>query len=103
MMKLAMLELAKEITPLPEVPEPEFEPSDYANIIPIGDPHVGMYSAFNEVGEQYTTQKAKKLFTQAMTKAIGKCQPCDDCYIINLGDSFILTYPTIKQLDRAIH
>ena len=46
MMKLAMLELAKEITPLPEVPEPEFNPSDYANIIPIGDPHVGMYSAF---------------------------------------------------------
>jgi hypothetical protein len=88
MMKAAILEMAKQIKPIDEIPEPDVDPSDYANIIPIGDPHVGMYSAFDEVGEQYTLKKAKALFTAAMTKAIDKCQPCDDCYIINVGDFF---------------
>ena len=87
-MKQAITELAKSITPIDEIPEPVYQPSDYANIIPIGDPHVGMYSAFNEVGEQYTLEKAKNLFTRAMTKAMDKCQPCDNCYIINVGDFF---------------
>jgi len=88
MMKEAIKELAKNIDPIDEIPEPDINPSNYANVIPIGDPHVGMYSAFNEVGEQYTLKKAKKLFTTAMTKAIDKCQPCDNCYIINVGDFF---------------
>lgn len=88
MMKEAIKEMAKDIKPIEEIPEPDISPSNYANIIPIGDPHVGMYSAFDEVGEQYTLKKAKKLFTKAMTKAIDKCTPCDECYIINVGDFF---------------
>ena len=88
LMREAITELAKSIKPLDPIPFKEQPTSQYANIIPIGDPHVGLYTALNEVGENYTTEKAKDLFTRAMTKAIDKCQPCDNCYIINVGDFF---------------
>jgi transcription elongation factor Elf1 len=88
LMRQAITELAKAIKPIDPIPYKEQSSSQFANVIPIGDPHVGMYSAFNEVGEEYTTEKAKDLFTRAMTKAIDKCQPCDECYIINVGDFF---------------
>lgn len=88
MAKEAIKKLSEEI---PKVKPQEFTgecKSELAVVIPFGDPHIGLYTWSEEVGEDYTLAKAKDLFIQAMQQSVYQAPNADRCYIINVGDFF---------------
>ena len=88
MAKKAIEELSKDI---PKVQPQEFtgtSKGELAVVIPFGDPHIGLYTWSEEVGEDYTLAKAKDLFIKGMQQSVYQAPNADRCYIINVGDFF---------------
>ncbi len=67
---------------------PETFSSDLFNIIPMGDPHVGLYAAQSELGHDYNVDKAEQVLTSAVEHLVSSAPNADTALLINLGDFF---------------
>jgi len=87
---LEAIELAAEsYQPVPKVKAPrKHRDSDLLNVLPLGDPHLGLYSWMEESGEDWNTDKAERILLQAADWAIESAPDAETCLILNLGDFF---------------
>lgn len=67
---------------------PKEKASDIALIIPMGDPHIGMYAWAEETGEDFNTEIARQDLINAASKLVSIAPVAERCVIINLGDFF---------------
>ena len=61
---------------------------DVALIIPMGDPHIGMYAWAEESGEDFDINIARNDLLRAADKLVNMAPTASRCVIINLGDFF---------------
>lgn len=61
---------------------------DILNVIPIGDPHVGMFSWAQETGNDFDLTIAERNLVAAADRLVDLAQPADECLIIDLGDFY---------------
>lgn len=81
--------LAKDITGLaPIVKGPDRVDEDLAAIIPVGDPHFGLYVWAQECGADFSTDIAQRLSTAAMDRLISSAPSCSVGVLLLLGDTF---------------
>jgi len=70
------------------VPAPARVSADYLNVIPLGDPHLGMYAWAQETGNHFDLDIAERQLVAAVDHLIALAPPADECLIIDLGDFF---------------
>lgn len=61
---------------------------DLCAVIPIGDPHFGMYSWKDETGDDFDCEIAERNLIGAMRRCVDNMPECNECVILNLGDFF---------------
>jgi len=61
---------------------------DLLSVIPMGDPHFGMYSWADETGEDFDLDIAKRDLCAAVDYLVSQSPASKKCVIINLGDFF---------------
>jgi hypothetical protein len=74
--------------PLEKIPAPKRTSKDLLTVIPLGDPHIGMYAWKEEVGEDFDCDIAEKNLRSAVKYILEKTPPSDKCLLLNLGDFF---------------
>jgi hypothetical protein len=57
-------------------------------VLPLGDPHLGMYAWCQEAGEDFDVDIAETNLRKALAYLIDKAPPAEHCVILNLGDFF---------------
>jgi hypothetical protein len=71
------------------IPAPKSFKKNLLNIIPMGDPHLGMRAWGNQTGsEDFNLKIAEKLMTNSVSKLISLAPPAETTIILNLGDFF---------------
>lgn len=84
--------IAKLAEPLRGIADPVAAPvlqnADLLNVIPLGDPHLGMYAWGEETGQNFDLQIAERNLVAAVDHLIALAPPADECLIIDLGDFF---------------
>jgi len=61
---------------------------DLAVVVPMGDPHVGMYSWAEEAEADFDCETAEKLLIGAVEHLVDVSPPAEEFILINLGDFF---------------
>lgn len=85
----AVQALAEDVRGLaPLTPPPEVVGDDLMTVVPMGDPHFGMYSWAKETGEDFDTEKAEALTLGAVDRLMSVTPPSSVCVILPLGDVF---------------
>lgn len=59
-----------------------------AVVVPMGDPHVGMYAWAEETGEDFDLDVAESDIDAAVTELMRATPKAETCVIVNLGDFF---------------
>lgn len=70
------------------VKAPKVENRDLMQLIPIGDPHIGMYAWKNECGEDFDVNIACNDLMAGFQMVLDSAPSCDECVIVNLGDYY---------------
>jgi hypothetical protein len=70
------------------VTAPAIVSADYLNVIPLGDPHLGMYAWAQETGNDFDLAIAEGSLVAAVDHLIALAPPAEECLIIDLGDFF---------------
>lgn len=85
----AISSLTQDIPCIDEIPAPKDDFNDeLLTVIPMGDPHIGLYCWEEEVGESFNLDIAKKELCGAFKYLIDQSPKSRRCAIINLGDFF---------------
>jgi hypothetical protein len=85
----AVAELSQECKGLsPITPAPEHCMADLLTVIPMGDPHFGLYSWAQETGSDFDTDKARALTLAAVDRLMAAAPDSETCIILPLGDIF---------------
>lgn len=74
--------------PTPLVTIAADEAADLLAVIPLGDPHVGLYCWGEETGEDFDLKIAAANMKTAIAALMAVAPACAECLIINLGDYF---------------
>jgi hypothetical protein len=69
-------------------PAPEHCAEDLLCIVPLGDPHLGMFSWHQETGADYDIKIAERLHVEAIRKLVDAAPPAKQALVISLGDFF---------------
>ena len=77
-----------EIKPLKPIKKSTGHDKELMVVIPMGDPHIGLYCSEWEVGEKFNLEIAKADLCNAVKYLIDAAPKADRCAIINLGDFF---------------
>lgn len=81
--------LSQEVKGLsPIIPRPKRSRDDLLTVIPIGDPHHGMYSWALETGDDFDSDIAKRLTLGAVDRLMESSPHTKTCIILPLGDVF---------------
>lgn len=81
--------LSESVTGLaPVIAGPERVNDDLAAIIPVGDPHFGLYVWANECGSSFDTDIARKLSIAAADRLLSSAPDCGVGVLLLLGDVF---------------
>jgi hypothetical protein len=79
--------LAEDVKGLaPSVPGPSHASDDLAAVIPVGDPHFGLYTWAQECGDDFDTDIARKLSIAAADRLISSAPDCSVAVLLLLGD-----------------
>jgi hypothetical protein len=87
-LKAAVEALCAEIRPLEKVPYLGISNDSLCNVIPMGDPHFGLYSWASESGDDFDTNKARELTLGAVDRLMQSAPDAKTCIILPLGDVF---------------
>lgn len=88
LMRAAIEAMSGEISPLPPVSEPKFHDERLLTLIPLGDPHFGMYSWAAETGENFDLAIAERLTFAAVDRIAARTPSSHTALLLNLGDYF---------------
>jgi hypothetical protein len=77
-----------EVKPLKAIKAPKRANKDLLSVIPLGDPHVGMYAWAEETGENYDTKIATELHEAAVDRLVNISPDAETGVLLNLGDFF---------------
>ena len=81
--------LAEDLPVLPPRPVPDQDyNSDLMSVIPWGDPHFGLYTWKDEVGDDYDLTIAKRDLCGAVDYLVSQSPTSERCVVISLGDFF---------------
>lgn len=80
--------LADDVKPLPPVNHPKESDSELLAVIPMGDPHFGMYAWADEAGDDFDLSIADRLQRAVIDRLVSLSPPAAECLMINLGDFF---------------
>lgn len=81
--------MASDIPKLREIAAPKHNASaDLLNVIPMGDPHFGLYAWAAESGDDFDTDLARKLTLGAVDRLMASAPDAETCIILPLGDVF---------------
>lgn len=72
----------------PPIPAPEHTDSDLLAVIPMGDPHFGMYAWAKESGDDFDLKLAEELTCKAIDRLVVASPNAETGLLINLGDFF---------------
>lgn len=72
----------------PDVRPPLLSNSDLLVVIPMGDPHFGMYSWGAETGDDFDVNIAERLLHAAIDSLVASAPPAETAILLNLGDFF---------------
>jgi hypothetical protein len=79
--------MAKDVKGLaPAIPAPKRSNADLMAVIPVGDPHNGLYTWAKECGDNFDTAIASKLATAAADRLIASAPACSVAVFLLLGD-----------------
>lgn len=70
------------------VKAPAVVDSDYCNVIPYGDPHVGLYAWAAEAGDDFDLAIAEQVMVGAILELLDRMPKAEQAVLINLGDFF---------------
>jgi len=70
------------------VPPPEATSDELLCIIPLGDPHVGLYAWAEETGADFDLATAERNLVTAVDHLVGLAPPAREGVLVNLGDFF---------------
>ena len=70
------------------VPAPEWVDEDHCNIVPYGDPHVGLYAWAQEAGADFDLKIAEQCMVGGAIELLNRAPPAAEGWLINLGDFF---------------
>lgn len=76
------------ITPAARIKCPKRSEKNLMNVLPMGDPHIGMYAYHLEAGKDFDCDIAERELSGAIEYLIDKLPPAETCLILNLGDFF---------------
>lgn len=82
----AMAEDVRGLAPIQ--PGPKHYDKDLICVIPMGDPHFGMYAWAKEAGADFDTETAKRLTLGAVDRLMHVTPSAATCVILPLGDVF---------------
>ena len=88
MLKEMIAVMCSDIPKLDAIKAPKKSNTDLLNIIPMGDPHFGLYSWAAESGEDFDTTLARNLTLGAVDRLMESSPQADTCIILPLGDVF---------------
>jgi len=82
--------MMEEVVALPPIPEPALNfNSDLCSIIPMGDPHFGLYVHGKEtMGDDFNLKIAERNLCGAVDYLVSQSPASERCIIINLGDFY---------------
>ena len=81
--------MASEIPKLGKIAAPKHKASaDLLNVIPMGDPHFGLYAWAAESGDDFDTDIARALTLGAVDRLMASAPDAETCIILPLGDVF---------------
>lgn len=83
-------------------PVPDAAAEHLRNIIPWGDPHLGMYAWADEAGADFDLVIAERELLTAHRALIAAAEPAEVAHIINVGDYFHADNPS-NQTSRSGH
>lgn len=72
----------------PIVPAPAVSDDDLMVVIPMGDPHFGMYAWKDEAGEDFDLDIAERITKAAVDDLVRRSPPAATGVLLNLGDMF---------------
>lgn len=72
----------------PFIPVPALSNEDLMCVYPMGDPHFGMYAWWQDAGDDFDLDIAKKLTCGAIDRLIDSAPPAKTALLLNLGDMF---------------
>jgi len=81
-------EKISKFQPLPRVKSPKKSNKDLLAVLPLGDPHIGMYSWHKETGEDFDCDIAERNLINAFMLLMDKIPDTEVLMILNLGDFF---------------
>lgn len=70
------------------VKAPAVVDADYCNVIPYGDPHVGLYAWAAEAGDDFDLAIAEQVMVGAILELLDRMPKAQQAVLINLGDFF---------------
>ena len=80
--------LSEDVKPLPPIKPPKKYEEDLLAVIPMGDPHFGMYAWAQEAGDDFDLNTADRLTRGAIDRLVRLSPAAKECLLINLGDFF---------------
>jgi hypothetical protein len=82
-------ELAEDIKGLaPMIPPPALTSDDILTVIPMGDPHFGLYAWHQDAGDDFDLDIAERLTCSAIDRLIASSPNSHTALLLNLGDMF---------------
>lgn len=80
--------LSKDIQPLPEIKKPKYVDDNLLTVVPMGDPHFGMFSWAKETGENFDLKIAEEVTYAAVDSLTARSPASKTAMLLNLGDYF---------------
>lgn len=80
--------MCADVPKLAAIKPPKSTIESLLNVIPMGDPHFGLYAWAQESGDDFDTDKAKKLTLGAVDRLMASAPDAETCIILPLGDVF---------------
>ena len=84
-----VIDLAEDIKGLaPITPPPPQTSENILTVIPMGDPHFGLYAWAKDAGDDFDLGLAEQLTCSAIDRLIASAPNSDEVILLNLGDMF---------------
>lgn len=87
--KMSLLDVFENYKGLSQVIKPpKVKDKDIVTVIPMGDPHIGMYAWAAECGEDFDADIAERELRSAVIDLVNSTPSSETCILLNLGDFF---------------
>ena len=88
MVKAAIEAMCEDVKPFKAIKLLNNTCNDLCNVIPMGDPHIGLYAWAEEAGDDFNTDKAREITLAAVDRLMASAPNAETCIILPLGDVF---------------